>query len=263
MSDKDVYNAVKTFGNVESGSTSASSPSTDISSLLKGMMDGRQEAIADKKVDQKEASSVDSSGTTKAVKSKKKVNVRKPLKKKKARKKNVSLGGKVRGSTKNIKVGGKVGAKAATKVAGKAGIKAGGRALAGAGGKALLGAGGKALLGAAGGPVGAALAVAELAKEVAADNERRVNENMAEAIADREKIQSEVSNLLQSVEQLSTEEDVARQQALARDLLERVRRPDSFVLSKLQGMGLQNQLEALSTRFGRPKLNGCASSLSK
>ncbi len=153
---------------------------------------------------------------------------------------NISLGGKVRGSLKNVKIGGKVGATASASVTGRGGLSVGGRALAGAG--------------AAAGPVGVALALApvieSLAKEVASDNERRVNENMAEAIADREKIQSEMLTLLESVRGLATEENMEDQQELAKDLLEQISKPESFAFSRLQGMGLQNQLQALSTNFG-------------
>ena len=73
---------------------------------------------------------------------------------------------------------------------------------------------------------------------------------MAETSADRQIVAAEVSDLLARVSDLSTEEDAAKQQVKAEKLLNAVNKPGSFVFSKMQGMGLQPQLDALGTKFG-------------
>ena len=81
-------------------------------------------------------------------------------------------------------------------------------------------------------------------------NAQRLNEDMAETSADRQIVAAEVSDLLARVSDLSTEEDAAEQQVKAEKLLNAVNKPGSFVFSKMQGMGLQRQLDALGTKFG-------------
>ena len=73
---------------------------------------------------------------------------------------------------------------------------------------------------------------------------------MAETSADRQIVAAEVSDLLARVSDLSTEGDATKQQEKAKALLNDVNKPGSFVFSKMQGMGLQAQLDALGTKFG-------------
>lgn len=72
---------------------------------------------------------------------------------------------------------------------------------------------------------------------------------MAETAANRQNASAEVADLLARVSDISTESDAEKQQSKAKELLDAVKRPDSFVFSKMQGMGLQRQLEAMGTEF--------------
>ena len=73
---------------------------------------------------------------------------------------------------------------------------------------------------------------------------------MAETSADRQQVAAEVSDLLAQVSDISTEKNVAKQQLKAEELLNSVNKPGSFAFSKMQGLGLQRQLDALGTKFG-------------
>jgi hypothetical protein len=105
------------------------------------------------------------------------------------------------------------------------------------------------LAGFAGSAISVALALAPLIKSMAADMERTVEKGLEEVSADREKIEAEVSDLLASVNNLATEENVENQKKLAEDLLEKVKNPNALTFSTPQGMGLQKQLAVLETTF--------------
>ena len=173
-----------------------------------------------------------------------------------------SLGQKVRGSIASSKTLSTIG-KSVLGSGASGGLRAGlqglltsggGAAAASAAGAGGLAAGAGGLAAAAGGPVGIAVALApaiiELGMAAVADTERRVGEGIAASEARRTKISAEVTSLLSTVQALDTEENLASQQRIARDLLTRVSRPDSFAFSTMQGLGLQKQLEALGTSFG-------------
>ncbi len=81
-------------------------------------------------------------------------------------------------------------------------------------------------------------------------NARRLNEDMAETSAERQKVSAEVSDLLARVAVISTTSDAEEQKLKAEELLNDVNKPGSFAFSKMQGMGLQSQLDALGTKFG-------------
>jgi hypothetical protein len=174
-----------------------------------------------------------------------------------------SLGQKVRGSIASSKTLSTIG-KSVLGSGASGGLRAGlqglltsggGAAAASTAGAGGLAAGAGGLAAAAGGPVGIAVALApaiiELGMAAVADTERRVlGEGIATSEARRTKISAEVTSLLSTVQALDTEENLASQQRIARDLLTRVSRPDSFAFSTMQGLGLQKQLEALGTSFG-------------
>lgn len=105
-------------------------------------------------------------------------------------------------------------------------------------------------IGSIGGLVGKALVLAPLLEKLAGDTERTLNEDFSGTRAERLEIAREVQSLLQSVQDLSTEENLQKQQQKAKDLLLNVNKSDSFVLSMMQGLGLQNGLESFATRFG-------------
>jgi len=120
---------------------------------------------------------------------------------------------------------------------------------AAAGGMAGAGAAVASTLAAVAGPIAVAVALAPLVKAMAADMDRQLDQGLAEVGASREKIESEVRDLLASVDNLTIEEDAAKQKQLAEQLLNKIRNPNALTFSSLQGMGLQKKLEALGTSF--------------
>lgn len=106
------------------------------------------------------------------------------------------------------------------------------------------------LAGLAGGPVGAAVTLAPMLLEIAADTDRRMDENMDAVVAEREKISADVSALLESLNtEDAAKDNLANAQARAEALLDKVRNPSALALSEAQGMALQQQLHALETRY--------------
>ena len=134
--------------------------------------------------------------------------------------------------------------------AASAALSGGGAAGVGAAGAGVLGAAGAGLAAIAG-PLSVAVALAPLIKDLAADSDRRMNEDMDEAIAEREKISAEVSELLESVKSFTdnTEGNLEGAQQKAQALLDRVRNPAALALSKHQGLALQKQLNEFETKF--------------
>jgi len=153
-----------------------------------------------------------------------------------------SFGSKVRGSKhKRPKRGSKVnGGRITASSAGKLGSL--GKLASGAG--AVTGA-----LGALAGPVGIALALAPIIQDMAGAIDRGMEEDLAEVRGDRDRVASEVQNLLESVNLVSMEENLDKRKEESEKLIQNIKNSEALKLSTPQGMALQQQLQALETDF--------------
>lgn len=225
MSDKDIYNFSSSLKDNIENLKEVEGSFGDTFSFSSDLMSARQSAMNDK---------INTTGHESEIKKPRPSTIQK---RNMSRRPNASMGRKMKGA--------KLGA-----------AKAGTRALASAGKAAAVKGALSSGLGAAGaasammGPIGVALAVAPILKSISDGNEQRLLELMSETSADRGRIESEVADLLEKVNQLSHEEDQAKQSELAKEVVHDMMSSRTLQSSKMRGMGLQKDLEALATNFG-------------
>jgi len=109
-----------------------------------------------------------------------------------------------------------------------------------------------ALAGAAG-PLSLALPVAlemiPVLQEFAAATQRAMEQDLEETRGERERVVNEVQQLLDSVSNLGTTDNLKEQEKAAQEMLDKVRNSNALKLSTPEGMALQRQLAALETNF--------------
>jgi hypothetical protein len=137
---------------------------------------------------------------------------------------------------------GEAGAEHAAEDAGEDVAKAGASAVAEDAGLGLLEAGT--------GPVGLLLAAIPMLMSVQQANTKAVKNIMKQNTHARMQAQQAADNMLSKVQDLALETNANKQQQMASDMLKSVSAPGSFAFSQLQGMGLQDQLQQWSQKFG-------------
>jgi hypothetical protein len=140
---------------------------------------------------------------------------------------------------------------AAGKLVGKlSGLKGGvAGAAKGAGGLAAAAGGSAGGLAAAAGPLGVALAAIPVLQGIAAETQRAMERDLEETRGERETVAKEVQQLLDSVSNLSTIEDLKDREKAAKEMIDEVRNSEALRLSSPEGMALQRQLAALETNY--------------
>jgi hypothetical protein len=140
-----------------------------------------------------------------------------------------------------------VGLKGSVTAAGRA--RAAGALASAAGPAGALAAGVGPALAAAGPALAIALALAPVLQDIAGANERAMERDLEETRGEREAVAKEVQQLLDSVSNLATEDNLEDRENAAAEMIDRVRNSDALKLSTPEGMALQRQLAALETTY--------------